>query len=609
MQIIRQLYDLLETRERWQLLGLGACMLMMALLETVGVASILPFMQVVSNPEMVESNRWLSTLYDRLNFDSTRSFMFFLGVCVLILITINNGFSAFTTWLMYRFAWSQNHRLSARLLARYLARPYSFYLMQNTSGLSKNILSEVQIVIQGVMLAGLKFVCRVMIAILMIGLLAVVDHRLALFVGLVLGVAYGTIYVLLRRKQRRLGIERHFQNGRRYQMAAEALAGIKELKVLGRERGFLKRYRDPSWRFCRASASNQVVSALPRYALETIAFSGILLIILYSLRFAENVSQILPVLSLYVFAGYRLMPSLNEMFSTAVQMRFNRVALEDLHRDLRESLEDSEGLPEPDTKEQVRAKLVPLRNQIALRDASYRYPGAAVDSLDSITMMIESRQIVGIVGETGAGKTTLVDLILGLLERTSGTVEVDGVALVGEHRVAWRRSCGYIPQEIFLSDDSVRANIAFGIPSDLVDDETVKNAARIAQIHDFIETLPEGYETEIGERGIRLSGGQRQRIGIARALYHDPDVLVMDEATSSLDGATEAAVMEMIHSLGRMKTLIVIAHRLSTVRACDVIYLLQEGRLVASGTHDELSISNRYFRTMAGLEELSARSS
>jgi ABC-type multidrug transport system fused ATPase/permease subunit len=317
----------------------------------------------------------------------------------------------------------------------------------------------------------------------------------------------------------------------------------------------------------------------------------------------------LPVLSLYVFAGYRLMPSLNEMFSTAVQMRFNRVALEDLHRDLRESLEDSEGLPEPDTKEQLRAKPVRLRNQIALRDVSFRYPEAAVDSLDSITMTIESRQIVGVVGETGAGKTTLVDLILGLLERTSGSVEVDGISLEGEHRVAWRRSCGYIPQEIFLSDDTVRANIAFGIPADLVDEEAVKTSASIAQIHDFIETLPAGYETEIGERGVRLSGGQRQRIGIARALYHDPDVLVMDEATSSLDGATEAAVMEMIHSLGRMKTLIVIAHRLSTVRACDVIHLLQDGRLVASGTYDELSISNRYFRTMAGLEELSVRSS
>lgn len=605
--VLRQLFGLLERRERWRLAGLGVCMLAMAVLETIGVASILPFMQVVSNPALVEQNHWLSTVYEGLGFESTQSFLLFLGLGVLLAITINNSFSAFTTWLMYRYAWGQNHRLSTRLLSRYLGRPYVFYLSRNTAGLSKNILSEVNIVIQGVMLAALRFTCRALVAVLIIGLLAFVDPRLAVVVGVVLGGAYGSIYVALRRKQRQLGRERLIQNGRRYQMAAEALSGIKELKVLGRERSFLKRFREPSWRYCRTTATNQVMSALPRYALETIAFSGVLLIVLYHLRFSGAVSQMLPILSLYVFAGYRLMPSLNEMFSSAVHIRFNRAALDHLYTDLMNQDADIDEAASELTSAQFRTKVIPLTREIRLRDLTFTYPNAEAPSLESVDLTIERHQVVGLVGETGAGKTTLVDLVLGLLEPTSGAVEVDGEPLTRERRLSWRRSCGYIPQSIFLTDDTIRANIAFGVPDDLVDHEAVVRAARIAQIDEFVSGLPRAYETKVGERGVRLSGGQRQRIGIARALYHDPDVLVMDEATSALDGATEAAVMEMIHSLGRVKTLIVIAHRLSTVRACDVIYLLQAGRLTASGTYEELAEKNAFFRTMAGIETVAMK--
>jgi ABC-type multidrug transport system fused ATPase/permease subunit len=603
MSVLRELLDLMDRRERWQLAGLGVCMLLMALLEMLGVASILPFMQVVSNPGLIQQNHWLSRLYEGLDFSSTQSFLLFLGLFVLVAIMINNGFSALTTWLMYRYAWSQNHRLSSRLLARYLDRPYSYYLTRNTAGLSKNILSEVQIVVQGVMLSVLKLACRVMVVVLMIGLLAAVNYRLALILGFVLGSAYGSVFVLLRRKQRRLGRERVLQNARRFQMASEALSGIKELKVLGRERGFLRRFREPSLRFTRTSASNQVVSSLPRYALETIAFGGILLIVLYSVRFSENVSEMLPVLSLYVIAGYRLLPSLNEMFGSAMQIRFNRPALEDLREDLLESEVETDGHPTATSKEQYELDPLPLRKALELRNVSFVYPEAPVASLESISMTVERNQVVGLVGETGAGKTTLVDVLLGLLEPTDGVIEVDGKPLTVQDRFAWRRSCGYIPQEIFLSDDSVRANIAFGVPPDFIDDESVRRAGKIAQIHEFVIALPDKYETRVGERGVRLSGGQRQRIGIARALYHDPDVLVMDEATSSLDGATEAAVMEMIHSLGRTKTLVVIAHRLSTVRECDVIYLLQQGRITASGTYEELARTNPYFRSMAGMTD------
>jgi ABC-type multidrug transport system fused ATPase/permease subunit len=600
--LVRQLWDLLRPKERRQLIGLGFCMLMMAILETAGVASILPFMQVVTNPGLIQGNSWLSALYDWLDFSSTQMFLLFLGIAVLVAISLNNAFSAFTTWIMYRFAWSQNHRLSTRLLAKYLNQPYTFFLARNTAELSKNILSEVQIAIQGVMLAALKFVCRLLIVLLIVALLAIIDPLLAVIVGLALGGAYGIVYLLLRRKQRRLGRERLYQNGRRFQMAGEALAGIKELKVLGREQTFLKRFKEPSSRFCRAAASNQLVSALPRYALETIAFGGVLLIILYSLRNIGSTNDLLPLLSVYVFAGYRLMPSLNELFTSAIQMRFNRASLEDLHEDFGQAL--SEVSWQEWAKRGEEAVSLPLREFLELRDVSYTYPGAPAPALEFVNMAIQRNQVIGLVGETGAGKTTLGDLILGLLEPTSGTIEVDGVPLTPDNRRAWRRSCGYIPQEIFLSDDTIRANIAFGVPEELIDDAAVTRAARIARIDDFIETLPERYHTEVGERGVRLSGGQRQRIGIARALYHDPHVIVMDEATSSLDGATEAAVMEMIHKLGRVKTLLIIAHRLSTVRACDLIYLVRDGGTRVQGTYEDLASTSRYFRAMGGLETI-----
>jgi ABC-type multidrug transport system fused ATPase/permease subunit len=243
-----------------------------------------------------------------------------------------------------------------------------------------------------------------------------------------------------------------------------------------------------------------------------------------------------------------------------------------------------------------------LGREIALRRVSFTYPGAETNALKDLDVTIPCREVVGFVGETGAGKTTLVDLILGLLEPTTGTIEVDGSVLDAVGRRAWRQACGYIPQEIFLSDDSIRANIALGIPEDMVDEESLKHAARTAQIHDFIEGLPAKYKTTVGERGIRLSGGQRQRIGIARALYNDPDVLVMDEATSSLDGITETAVMEMINCLGHTKTLIIIAHRLSTVRTCNTIHIIHDGAVIASGSYDELVRTNVRFRTMAGIQ-------
>jgi ABC-type multidrug transport system fused ATPase/permease subunit len=597
--VIRQILDLCR-REKWRLIGLSSAMLVTAFLETLGVASILPFMRLVADPTVINNPGLLNRIYSELDFDSTEQYTLFLGGSLLALIIISNGFSAFTTWLMFRVAWDQNHRLSSRLLHKYLSRPYSFFLQRNTAELGKNVLAEVGSFIQGILLPALRVLASSLVVCLLIALLAFVNIGLVLIVGGSLGTAYGLLYIVLRRRQLVLGVKRFRENGRRFQAANEALMGIKDVKVLGREASFLERFRRPSRRFTRAAASNQVVSKLPRFALETIAFGGLLLILLYSIQVSGSMSETLPLLSLFAFAGYRLMPALSELFASAVQMRFNLPALQHLHEQL--CGDEVSSSPAAAMTAGGPADSLELRNSLVLNNVSFHYEGADGPALSDVNLEIRRNQTVGLVGRTGAGKTTLVDVILGLLEPTAGQMEVDGLPLVGSRLNQWKRTCGYVPQEIFLCDSSIRENIAFGIPEDQIDQAKVEEAARVAQIHEFIEGLPQAYDTVVGDRGVRLSGGQRQRIAIARALYSNPEVLVLDEATSSLDGATEAAVMEVIGKLGKAKTLIIIAHRLSTVRACDSIYLLQSGRNIANGTYDELSRENPHFRLLAGLD-------
>ena len=596
MRVIRQLAALLNRRERLQVLGLCAVMIVMAVLETLGVASVMPFMELASDPGRVREGHFLTPLYEGLSAPSPEQFLLYVGIGLLAVIAANNAFSALTIWLIYRFAWSQNHRLSKRLLARYLSQPYEFFLPRNTASLGKNVLQEVQSVVHGVLLAALRMAARAIVIVLILALLAWIDVRLTLIAAGVLGGAYGLVYLMLRRKQESLGQSRLQENGARFRVAQEALGGIKTVKALGRESAFLERFQRPSWRYSQATASNQVASRLPRYAMETVAFGGVVVILLYHLRVVGNVAQVLPVLSLFAFAAYRLMPAFNELFAAGVRVRFNTAALEELPADLGEV--DAPGVAGAIDSGRDPNEIVAFTEGIELENVSYRYPGSESFAVEDISLTIPRHANVAFVGETGCGKTTLVDLILGLLQVTSGSMEVDGHRLDEVSVSSWRRACGYVPQDVFLADD----NIAFGVPVAEQDPNRVVKAARMARIHEFVESLPASYETLVGERGVRLSGGQRQRIGIARALYHEPEVLVLDEATNSLDGATEQAVMDTIRRLAGRKTLVTVAHRLSTVRGCDTIYLLESGQLAASGSYGELVAGSERFREVAGLE-------
>ena len=598
-----KLLEILDDRARRELPGIVLVVVVSALFSTIGIAAIMPFLSLVASPEVVQENRWLREAYERFGFKSSNSFLFAVGLLTLVLLMVSNALRALTDWKILRFVRGLQHRISCRLFAQYLSEPYSYYLSRNTSRLSQRLLAEVNSVMTGVLVPGLRGLVQLVVAAFILVLLIAVDPLLALFVALGLGTAYAAIYFTIRRRQLRLGREWVAANAQRFRVAGEAFGGIKDVKALGRERHFVDRFEQPSREFARAVASNEAMAELPRYALEAVAFGGILVIVLYLLGAGRSPAAALPVLGLYAFAAYRLMPSLQQIFKSISQVRFHSAALEELHADLA-AIGGAHRVPDlPPATDAPDARPVPpveFAREVRLQGVSFTYPGAEHPSLRGVDMVLPRNRMIGLVGPTGSGKTTLVDLLLGLYLPSAGRIMADDVPLTSELLPAWRQQVGYVPQSIFLSDQTVAENIAFGIPAGAIDREAVIRAASTAQLNDFVAGLPDGYDTIVGERGVRLSGGQRQRIGIARALYQDPDVLILDEATSALDTITEDAVMEAISRLSGKKTMVIIAHRLSTVMECDGIYVLDRGEVVGSGTYEELRGAHSMFRAMTG---------
>ena len=596
--VIGKLFDLLSSREKTHLCLLFAAMVVMAGVEMAGIASIMPFMAVVANPQVIETNRWLKLVYAFIGFDNGRDFLFFLGMLVLGLLVFSNLFKALMTWLSLRYDNRLNFMLAQRLLGKYMGRPYVFFLNRNSSELGKNVLNEVRNVITGVLSPGIQVLSGGLIVVCIFSLLLAVDPFIALTIAAILGGTYAGIYLLARHRMARIGQEQIKANAMKFKVAGEALNGIKELKILGREGVYLARFGIHAKQHASNNVTAGIIAQIPRYALEVLAFGGILMIVLYFLKAGEGSEKMVPLMALYAFAGYRLLPALQQVFAGISSVRCGLAALDLLHQDM----VDGQGEATGEDFQARTPDLKPLAftKELELRDVSFSYPGAREPVLNNINLTISANTTIGFVGATGSGKTTTVDLILGLLPPGAGKMLADGVEISGPEISRWQLNLGYVPQNIYLSDDTISRNIAFGVPDAEIDQRQVVRAARIANLADFVENeLPEGYETIIGERGVRLSGGQRQRIGIARALYRDPAVLIMDEATSALDGLTEEAVMDAIRNLSRQKTIIMIAHRLSTVRDCDVIYLLEHGRLVAQGDYATLQRTSHWFRTVA----------
>ncbi len=572
---------------------LFAAMVLMAVIEVVGVSSIMPFMAVVSNPEIIDSNKWLHLFFNLFQFSTRNSFLLFLGCVVLTILVVNNICTAAITWMIFKYSWLRNHSISKRLLKKYLNEPYVFFLNRNTADLEKNIMDEVRVIIAGILDPLLMMVKNTVLTLFLFTLLLLIDPLLSVLVSVIFGGAYGVLFAFVSKKLNRIGIERAEANQYRFKVANEALCGIKILKVLGRENHFISEFSIHSRKLSENQALKSVISQIPKYAFEVIAFGGILLIILYHLAKGTDTAQVIPLLSLYAFAGYRLMPALQTIFTGIAEIRYTLPALNLLYDDITNGSNEEE-------QHIARSSLTPplsVKKELALKDIVFAYPGQHEKVLRKCNLSIGVNTTIGLIGSTGSGKTTLVDIILGLLRPRDGNFMVDGIPITETNLKQWQKNIGYVPQEVFLSDDTISANIGFGIAAEDLDQKAVIHAAKVANLHTFITSeLPDGYNAVVGERGIRLSGGQRQRIGIARALYHDPEVLVLDEATSALDSATEDTVIQAIHDLSHKKTIIMIAHRLTTLKECDEIFVLDEGRVIAQGDYQDLMDSGKIFQ-------------
>lgn len=589
--MLRNLLDLLLPAERAQAFFLTAWVLIVALIDVIGIASIMPFIGVLSNPELVQTNEHLAKLYEFSGCESSHDFLFLLGTIVFLLLLISLSLKAFTLYVQTRFTLRLEYSLGRRLLSGYLNQPYEWFLNQNSSELGKSIIAEVYNVVKGGFTPMMTIATQSVMTIAVLALLLFVNPFLSLIVFITLTGSYFLIYKLLKNTLGSMGQSRFDAHKERYSSINEVFGGIKDVKLGGLEDIYLEKFAKPSLVYSKSNAASQVINTMPRFALEAVTFGGILLMILYMMKANDGLEKVLPIIALYALAGYRLMPALQQIYEGFSKLKFSTPAVKKLHNDLtklKEFTSYSEG------------HALSLSKYIQLENIIFSYPQTEKRTIDNVSLTIPAYKTIGFVGSTGSGKSTIVDIILGLLASYQGEVTVDNKILSSSNRQAWQKNIGYVPQHIYLSDDTIRANIAFNEKTNDIDEAAVIRAAKIANLHEFVsKDLPNSYNTFVGERGVRLSGGQIQRIGIARALYHSPSLLVLDEATSALDNITERAVMDAVNSIHEQITIIIIAHRLSTLRKCNKIYFIEEGKIRLEGTYSDLVKNDEVFRSMA----------
>jgi ABC-type multidrug transport system fused ATPase/permease subunit len=596
MKIFKKILDLLTPKEQKRFFLLLTLILIMAIFDMFGVASIFPFITLIANPQIVESNIFFSYFYQKssiLGVTNIKEFIFMFGILIFLILITSLVVRAITYYVQTRYTLMLEYSIGRRLIENYLRQPYNWFLSRNSADLGKNILSESAIIGGSVITPVIIIISQTAVILLLLILLVATDPVLAFSIGLVLASSFLCIFYLMKNILSRIGSERLKANTDRFTLVSEAFGAAKEVKVGGLEQVYINRFDKPSKIYAGNQSLFVVISLLPRYFLEAIAFGGMILLVLFLMVKGDNFIKIVPIIGLYAFAGFRLMPAIQQVYANSAQIRFHLSSLNAAHKDLVNLKYFEQSTSGTSTMR--------FNKSITLKNIYFSYPNTKKPALENIDLSIPAYSKVGIVGATGSGKTTMVDLILGLFNASKGTLSVDGNLITNNNKRSWQKNIGYVPQQIYLSDTSIAANIAFGVEIKNIDYQLVEKAAKIANFHNFIKKLPDGYNTVVGERGVRLSGGQRQRIGIARALYNNPQILILDEATSALDNLTEQAVMEAVNNLGSKITIILIAHRLSTVKNCDTIFLLEQGKLIGQGTYEELNQSNEQFMKMSGV--------
>jgi HlyD family secretion protein len=596
---LKSLLSLLSTQQRRRLILLQFLVIFMAFAEVAGVFAISPFIGLVADLDQIYSDSIIGQLYSFSGFTNPSNFVTAVGAGVLFLLTFAALMNIYTIWKFSMFAAQIGADLSNRLFVYYMAQPWLFHSEVNSSELVNKIVQECNRMSSLVITPILQLNARIVMALVMVIAIFIYNPGIAVMGTAIFVIAYFLLFLLARYQLDRNSTTISREQITRFKMMSEGFGGIKDTLLLGRQAEFNKAFTNASNKLAYAQGNNNTLSMFPKYLLELMAYSSVIFLILYlNLENGGRLEDTLPILAVFALAGFKLLPAINLCYVALSIVRGNMSSFEILRKDLLDSAGiEVQGFGDNETNLVSSEKLV----KIELENISFTYPNSDNLTLKNINLNISVGSFIGVVGSSGSGKSTLMDIVLGLIEPAIGVIRINGKALDSSNLGAWQNNIGVVSQNIFLADSSIQENVAFGIPSEKVNKSFVLNAIKLANLDEFIETLPEGIDTKVGERGVQLSGGQRQRIGIARALYNDASVLVFDEATSSLDGITEKKVMDAIYNLSGQKTVIMVAHRLASVKKCSCIYLMHEGTIIDSGTFDGLAKRNKLFQDMTDL--------
>lgn len=578
----KKLRILFNKRDKKKFLLLFFMMIIAAIFETAGIGLIVPFVGIVTNPTIIQEQPMLSFAYQLLNFQSANAFILFAVGVLLTVFIMKNGYLLGFYYLQYRVIFNQKVKLSSTLFKEYLTKPYTFHLQRNSAELLRNVNGEVAKIFDGILLASFQLLTETLIVISILTLLIITAPLATITAGILLAGSVFVFFRIFRNKITYLGKENQKISREVIKWVNQGLGASKEIKVSGKEQYFVNSYEKQSRIMASNTTYKNMLDQVPRLFIETLLVSVVLITMIIIVFQGRDSTNLVATMSLFAMAAFRLMPSINRIVASLSTIRFSQPALKVVYNDLIEGNLRKKAIPEEfngSKSFKVTNIEKAFKKSINLENVYFRYPNQEEYSIKDVSLTIPIGNSVAFVGTSGAGKTTIVDIILGLLEPEKGLVLIDGKEL-NELLPVWKNKIGYIPQSIYLSDETIRKNVAFGIDDNDIDELAVQKAIKDAQLEDFVDSLPEGLDTIVGERGVRLSGGQRQRIGIARALYHNPEIIFLDEATSALDNGTEKEIMRAIDGLKGEKTLIIIAHRLSTIENCDIVFKVDKGRLI-----------------------------
>ena len=568
----KKLSYIFSKRDKYKIALLLCIMVAGSFLELLGVAVFQPFVNIIMMPDSIQENPYLARIYQMFGCSTTESFLTVVALGIIVIYVVKNVYLWVEQNLIMKFTYGMQQKLSTRLLTTYLSEPYTFHLNKNIAELQRSMQEDTGLFTQ-VLMHTLQLIAEVVVCIVLGVYLFTVSNSITVVIVGLLILCVVLFTKITKRFTEQLGKEAQVYKGKLYQWVNQSLGGVKEVKVLNREEFFVSSYKKYYGLYIKGVRINRLLSITPKYMVEAVCMTGLLIAIIIKLNFGHGeLENFIPQLATFAVAAFRLLPSVGRINEHVNNILYAVPSVDLIYGDLK-GIEDYQ-----ESKGEEEGKEWSFEHGITAKHITYAYPNTDTNVLEDANCIIPKGKTVAFIGSSGAGKTTMADIILGLLAPQRGKILVDDID-VFKNLTMWHHQIGYIPQVIYLSDDTIRNNIAFGIHEDQIDEEAVRTALKKAQLAEFVDTLPDGLDTIVGDRGVRLSGGQRQRIGIARALYHDPEILVLDEATSALDNETETAVMEAIESLQGSKTMIIIAHRLTTIQNADIIYEVGDGKV------------------------------